>query len=180
MVTFWSRKEIIMQHAIKYVSLMVFLVHSFTSCSYLQKIKDRFQDRPEIEGEGVEDISNVDIDTDQRGSDYGNIEGLSTVYFELDSSQLQQHTKETLEANKAWMDSHPEVKRIILEGHCDPLGSEAYNVGLGERRAQSVFNYLISLGLREDQMSIVSYGEERLFSETDNALNRRVNFVPQY
>lgn len=159
---------------------MVFFIHSFVSCSYLQKIRDSFQDRPEIEGEGIQDISDVDIDSDKRGSDSGNIEGLSTVYFELDSSQLLEHNKEVLAANKAWLDSHSEVKRIILEGHCDPLGSEAYNVGLGERRAQSVFNYLISLGLSEEQISIVSYGEERLFSETDNALNRRVNFVPQY
>lgn len=169
-----------MHHTIKYISLIVFFTHSFISCSYLQKIKDRFQNRPEIEGEGAQDISNIDIDSDKTGSDSGNIDGLSTVHFDLDSSQLSEDVKETLEANKVWLDSNPEVKRIILEGHCDPLGSEAYNVGLGERRAQSVFNYLSSIGLSESKMSIVSYGEEKLFSEIDNVLNRRVNFVPQY
>lgn len=177
---FFSQERIFMRCPINYLLLLLFFSHSFISCSYLQKIQDYFQDRPTIEGEEAGDISDTDIDSDQRGSDSGNIDGLSTVHFGLDSSNLTESVKDILKANKAWMDSHSEVKRIILEGHCDPLGSEAYNVGLGERRAQTVYNYLKSIGLREDQMSIVSYGEERLFSETDNDLNRRVNFVPQY
>ena len=165
---------------IKFVLAGAFFFHTLISCSYLQKMKDRFQGRPQIEGEGAGDISNTDIDSDEKGSDSGNIEGLNTVYFELDSSYLTESVKETLKTNKSWLDSNPNVKRIILEGHCDPLGSEAYNIGLGERRAQGVFNYLSSIGLTEDKMSIVSYGEEKPFSQTDNDLNRRVNFVPQY
>ena len=165
---------------IKFISILVFFSHSFISCSYLQKIKDQFQKSPKIEGEAAEDISNIDIDSDKKGSDSGNIEGLNTVYFDLDSSQLKESIKETLKTNKAWFDNNSDVKRIILEGHCDPLGSEAYNIGLGERRAQAVLNYLSSIGLSGDKMSIVSYGEERLFSEIDNELNRRVNFIPQY
>ena len=164
----------------KSVLCAVFLLSTLVSCSFLQKLRDRVQDRPQIEGEGLEDISDVDIDFDSKGSDSGQIEGLSTVHFGLDSSILTESVKNTLKSNKAWLDSHPAVKRIILEGHCDPLGSEAYNVGLGKRRAQSVFNYLKSLGVTEDKMSIVSYGEEKLFSSEDNHLNRRVNFVPQY
>ena len=173
------KKGDFMRHIIN-ISLLVFLFHSLISCSYLQKIKDRFQDRPQIEGVEAGDISGVDIDSDNKGSDSGRIEGLSTVYFELDSSQLTESAKSTLMANKTWFDNNPNVQRIILEGHCDPLGSEAYNIGLGERRAQSVLNYLRSIGLSEDKMSTVSYGEERLFSETNNDMNRRVNFVPQY
>ena len=76
-------------------------------------------------------------------------------------SRLSEEVKATLRANKNWLDSHPEVQLILLEGHCDPLGSEAYNIGLGERRAQSVLNYLRSIGLNESKMSIVSYGEEK-------------------
>ncbi len=179
MALFWSRKEVIMRHAIKYMVLLAF--GSFVSCSYLQKAKDTFQNRPQIEGAGAENISdNTDIDSDTKGSDSGNIDGLSSVYFALDSSELTEDIKETLNANKVWMDSNINVQRIILEGHCDPLGSEAYNIGLGERRAQSVFNYLSSIGLDENKMSIVSYGEEKILSEINNGLNRRVNFVPQY
>lgn len=148
------------------------------SCSYLQKIQDRFQNRPQMEG--GQDITDVNMNSDQRGSDTGQIEGLSTVYFELDSAKLTTSIKDTLNSNKAWLDNNSNVKTFLLEGHCDPLGSEAYNIGLGEKRAQSVWSYLKSIGLSEDKMNIISYGEEQLFSNDDNALNRRVNFVPQY
>ena len=168
-----------MSSIIKSIS-MGLLIFSFVSCNFLQKGKNREQ-APQIEGEGMQDIStDMDLASDQTGSDSGNIAGLSTVYFALDSSHLTEDVKDTLSANKEWVDSHPEVQRIILEGHCDPLGSEAYNIGLGDRRARSVFDYLSSLGLDESKMSILSYGEEKLFSEVDNSLNRRVNFVPQY
>ena len=168
-----------MRHIIN-IFLMILCSQSLISCSYLQKIKSRFQNEPQIEGVEAENISNIDIDSDLKGSDSGNIEGLSTVYFELDSSRLTDNAKATLMENKTWFDNNPSVQRIILEGHCDPLGSEAYNIGLGERRARSVLNYLKSIGLSEEKMSLISYGEEKLFSETDNDRNRRVNFVPQY
>ncbi len=158
----------------------LFLLSFLSSCAYLKKMTGGSSEGPQIEGEGAENIGLADIDSDAKGSDSGHIDGLSTVYFELDSSHLTESVKSALQANKAWLDNNPNVKRIILEGHCDPLGSEAYNIGLGERRAQSVFNYLRSLGLSESKMSIVSYGEEKLFSAIDNHLNRRVNFVPQY
>ena len=161
-----------------YLIILLFFSPFMLSCSYLQKVKDRFQGSPKIEGAG--DLSSLDVDSSKTGSDSGQIEGLSTVYFNLDSSQLTEEVKEILKVNKAWMDNNPQVKTMLLEGHCDPLGSEAYNIGLGERRAKSVFNYLLSLGLSTDKMNIVSYGEEKIFSYTDNNLNRRVNFVPQY
>ena len=161
-----------------YPMIVLFFGFSAVSCSYLQKIKDRIQGSPEIEG--AEDLSSVDMESGRTGSDSGQIDGLSTVYFSLDSSLLANDVKETLQVNKAWLDNNPQVKSLLLEGHCDSLGSEAYNIGLGERRAKSVFNYLLSLGLGADKMDIVSYGEEKIFSHTDNSLNRRVNFVPQY
>ena len=157
-----------------------FLVFSSISCSFLEKIGGESEPPPPIEGEGVEDISQPDMDQDPLGSDSGNITGLRTVYFSLDSSRLTAEVKETLQANKSWLDGRPQVQRIILEGHCDPLGSEAYNIGLGQRRARSVYNYLQSIGLSADKMSIVSYGEEKPISFENNSVNRRVNFVPQY
>ena len=142
-------------------------------------MKDRFKKTPEIEG--AEEISiPTDIEESGLGSDSGNMQGLSSVYFDLDSSSLAEAVKETLRANKEWLDANPNVKQMILEGHCDPLGSEPYNIGLGERRAQAVYNYLLSLGVSPDRISLVSYGEEKPISEVDNSLNRRVNFVPQY
>ena len=144
------------------------------SCAYFQKKK------AEIVGPGSEDIITTDIDRDKRGSDSGEIAGLKTVFFALDSSELSSETKETLEQNVTWLNNNPQVTRLELEGHCDPLGSEAYNIGLGQRRAESVKNYLLNLGVNREKLSIISYGEEKLLSETENHLNRRVNFVPIY
>ena len=168
-----------MRSAIFFLSTYFLLLSSF-SCSLLGKKEEEAQAPPPIEGEGADDIFQPDMDKDPLGSDSGNIEGLRTVYFALDSSHLTEEVKETLQANKSWLDQNLEVQRILLEGHCDPLGSEAYNIGLGQRRAQSVFDYLQSVGLSADRMSIISYGEEKPISFGDNSLNRRVNFVPQY
>ena len=153
---------------------------ALVSCSFLQKMKDKMQGRNQIEGEGAGDISNIDIDSGSRGSDTGSINGLSTVFFSLDASHLSAEMKKTLKDNKDWFDNNSKVKRIELEGHCDPLGSEAYNIGLGQRRAEKVLSYLKSIGVKDSMMSIISYGEEKPLSQTDNALNRRVNFVPIY
>ncbi len=157
-----------------------FLAFSLISCAFLEKAKDKIENKNQIVGEGSDEITSPDIDRDGRGSDSGAISGLSSVYFALDSSSLSQEARDTLAANKAWFDENTQVQRIELEGHCDPLGSEAYNIGLGSRRARAVMDYLKSIGVSGDRLSIISYGEERLLSETDDSLNRRVNFVPIY
>ena len=161
------------------LSFLCLLFH-FSSCSYLQKMKDKAQGRNKIVGIGAGEIENKDIDSDRRGSDSGSISGLKTVFFALDSSELSSESKEVLKSNKEWLDSQTSVVRLELEGHCDSLGSEAYNVGLGQRRAESVKNFLTSLGISEDKLSLISYGEERPLSSTSDGLNRRVNFVPLY
>lgn len=176
-----SRKGRLM-HFINYtikVVILISFVFSLSSCSFLQKVQDKIQGKNQIEGEGAGDISSTDIDEGQRGSD-GGIDGLSTIFFGLDSSVLSSETKASLKANKAWLDKNSQVVKLELEGHCDLLGSEAYNVGLGRRRAQQVLDYLKTLGVSEDKITIISYGEERPLSQTENSLNRRVNFVPIY
>ena len=159
----------------------VILLSSLTlgSCTFLQKVKDRFKKKPEIEGAELVSFPE-NIENSNLGSDSQQLLGLNSVYFDLNGYSLKESVKETLRSNKEWIDNNSNVKQVVLEGHCDPLGSEAYNIGLGERRAQAVYNYLLSLGLSPDKMSLISYGEEKPISEVDNALNRRVNFVPQY
>ena len=158
----------------------IFLFLNFLSCSYLQKVKDKVQGHNQIVGVGSQDIENTDIDSDRRGSDSGSISGLKTIFFSIDSSSLSPKAKKILKANKNWADRNSKVLRLELEGHCDSLGSEAYNIGLGQRRAESVQRFLKSLGVGEDKLSIISYGEERPLSSAKNHLNRRVNFVPIY
>ena len=156
--------------------LVVIMSFMFTSCVTKGK---KTIDPNQLVGAGSQDISSQDIDMDNRGSDGESIEGLSTVYFAYDSSGLSEETKDTLRSNLDWIRSQDKVTRVELEGHCDTMGSEAYNVGLGRRRAQAVKNFLVSEGLNKG-ISIISYGEERPLSETDHSKNRRVNFVPLY
>ena len=161
------------------LNFILFLL-AFSSCSYLEKLGDDLKGRNQIIGVGSDEIENKNIDDDQKGSDSNSISGFRTVFFSFDSSSLSKEVKDILRANQAWMQENSSVVRLELEGHCDPLGSEAYNIGLGQRRAESVKRFLISLGMNENQLSIISYGEEKPLSSVDNKLNRRVNFVPIY
>ncbi len=136
-------------------------------------------DKNNFVGIEAENISSSDMDQDNKGSDGGEIDGLSTVYFSYDKSLLSEDTKKVLLENITWIQGQPKVVRVELEGHCDTMGSEAYNIGLGRRRAETVKNFLISKGITKP-LSIVSYGEERPISDMDHSKNRRVNFVPIY
>lgn len=162
-----------MQFILKISFILLFA--GVTSCSLLNK-----KNQNNIVGKGSQYIENKDIDHDRKGSDSGQIEGLKSVFFELDSSSLSSEAKEVLRSNRDWLDNNPSVKYFELEGHCDPLGSDAYNIGLGQRRAEAVKTFFKSLGVSDSKISIISYGEEKLISSFDNSLNRRVNLVPVY
>lgn len=154
---------------------ILFICFTVMSCASLKK-----EDKNKLVGEEVSDISSQDIDSDSKGSDSGTIDGLSTVYFEYDSSVLSSEAKDTLMENVNWIRNNTEVISLELEGHCDTMGSEAYNIGLGRRRAESVRSFLVEQGIEASRLSIISYGEERPLSEIDHSKNRRVNFVPMY
>ena len=102
-----------------------------------------------------------------------------TVYFAYDSDKLNQETRDTLSQNANWIQTN-QITSVELEGHCDIRGSEAYNIGLGTRRAQSVKDFLVEQGIDSSKLSVISYGEERPISEFAHDRNRRVNFVPVY
>ena len=82
------------------------------------------------------------------------------VFFKYDSSELDRGQKELLQDQVAWLKQYSNVS-VIIEGHCDERGTREYNLALGEKRAQSVKNYLISLGISSDRISTISYGKER-------------------
>ena len=82
------------------------------------------------------------------------------VFFNYDSSELDADAQELLQDQVAWLKQYSDVS-IIVEGHCDERGTREYNLALGEKRAQSVKNYLISLGISSDRVSTISYGKER-------------------
>jgi peptidoglycan-associated lipoprotein len=118
---------------------------------------------------------------DAAGSDSGKIAGLATVNFEYDKSSLSGQAKKILSSNAEWMKSNTKYN-IQIEGHSDSRGSIEYNLSLGERRAQSVKNYMVGLGIPTSRLTVISYGEEKplMQGETEDAYgkNRRANFLP--
>jgi len=85
---------------------------------------------------------------------------LSTIFFDLDSHTLTPEGKATLASNAEALRDHPEVT-VRIEGHADERGSTQYNLALGDRRANSVKQYLTALGIGASRLEVVSYGEER-------------------
>lgn len=101
------------------------------------------------------------------------------IYFEFDSSEVRAVDQDLVARHAMQLTSNP-AYQVRLEGHADERGSREYNIGLGERRAQAVRQMLLIQGVSPDQISTVSFGEERPVafgsSESDYAQNRRVEF----
>ncbi|MDP3091442.1 MAG: peptidoglycan-associated lipoprotein Pal [Nitrospira sp.] len=104
---------------------------------------------------------------------------LSDVFFDFDRFTVRSDAQPMLEANAGALKLQPD-QQIVIEGHCDERGTSAYNLVLGERRAQSVKRYLQVLGVPPSQIRITSYGKERPFctehSEACWQSNRRAHF----
>ncbi|MGH6933678.1 MAG: peptidoglycan-associated lipoprotein Pal [Dongiaceae bacterium] len=98
------------------------------------------------------------------------------VFFDYDSFEIRADAQDTLQKQAAWLQQYP-TYTVTVEGHCDERGTREYNLALGERRANSVKNYLIALGIDGNRVQTISYGKERPESagsdETAWALNRR-------
>jgi len=105
---------------------------------------------------------------------------LKDVYFDYDRSDVRADQREALDHNGTWLRRHPEV-HIVVEGHCDERGTAQYNMALGEKRAQTVTDYLVALGIQPARVQVVSYGNERPFARGHNEQswreNRRAHFV---
>jgi len=102
------------------------------------------------------------------------------VYFDFDSSALAEMGKDVL-ARKAEFLRMAQDASVIIEGHCDERGTSAYNIALGDRRAESAKAFLLDLGIDANQLTTISYGEERPvdtgMKEESWAKNRRAHFV---
>jgi peptidoglycan-associated lipoprotein len=102
------------------------------------------------------------------------------IYFEYDSSNILAEDQDLLIAHAGYMTANP-GQGVTLEGHADERGSREYNIGLGDRRVQSVRRMLELQGVSPSQINTVSYGEEKPavegHSDTAWRMNRRVEII---
>ena len=105
---------------------------------------------------------------------------LDDVFFDLDKSSLRDDARPALQKDADWLKKWASVV-VMLEGHCDSRGSAEYNLGLGNRRANAVKDYLTGLGLPAARVTVVSKGKEQPFCNEENEgcweQNRRGHFV---
>jgi peptidoglycan-associated lipoprotein len=108
------------------------------------------------------------------------IPDLKDIYFDFDKYNVRPGDAKTLDVNAQWLKSNP-GQLVLIEGHCDERGTNEYNLALGERRAKSTMNYLVSQGVQGRRITIISYGEERpQCTERNEACwvkNRRAHFL---
>ncbi len=113
-------------------------------------------------------------------SDPNNPLSKRTIYFMLDSSQVQQDFVPVIAAHARYLLANPS-QHVVLEGNGDERGSREYNIALGEQRSKTVAGMLKAQGVSESQLSIVSYGEEKPVAmghdESAWELNRRVELA---
>jgi len=109
-------------------------------------------------------------------------QSIKDVFFDYDSYDISQQYQRVLQADASFLKQHPNMK-FLIEGHCDERGSTEYNLALGDNRANSIKQALISLGISADRIRTISYGKERPFctesTEACWAQNRRGHFVYQ-
>ena len=102
------------------------------------------------------------------------------VYFDYDRAEVKPEFVPVIAAHAKFLNGNP-TRKVRLEGHSDERGSREYNIGLGERRAQTVRRALMLQGVTENQITTVSYGEERPAvqgsDESAYSKNRRVELV---
>jgi peptidoglycan-associated lipoprotein len=108
-------------------------------------------------------------------------QNIQTIQFDYDKADIRPDQVSRLQSDAAWLKEHPGVK-FTVEGHCDDRGSEEYNLGLGDRRASAVKEFLIKQGVPQAEITTISYGEERPLCRDDNETcyqrNRRAAFTP--
>jgi peptidoglycan-associated lipoprotein len=113
-------------------------------------------------------------------AEFRSVPELKDVFFDFDKYDIRPADAKLLDSNATWLKSNAN-NLILIEGHCDERGTNEYNLALGERRAKSAMNYLVSQGVQASRITIISYGEERptCSEKTEEcwAKNRRAHFL---
>lgn len=138
-------------------------------------------DNEEVPEEPVQAVTDeLPVPPPTETSSVGQSEATKNVYFAFDDYTLSPDSQESLNKLAEFMKGTPSVV-VQIEGHCDERGSTEYNLALGERRAQSVKNYLVQLGIDPARLPTMSWGEEKPAAQGSNesawSQNRRAEFV---
>ncbi len=146
-------------------------------------------DDPAADGAGeVEELAPPPVPEDNTADqapaapDYGTMApaeyGVEDIFFGFDQYELDNESMGILSANARAM--REAGTTILISGHCDERGTLEYNLALGEKRANAVRDYLVSLGVPAAKLRVTSYGENRPFAKGSNedawARNRRAHF----
>ena len=103
------------------------------------------------------------------------------AYFNYDEATLDGAAQDALQSSATWLKGDGAAYNLLIEGHCDERGTEQYNLALGDRRANTAKDYLVTLGINAGRIRTVSYGEERPFDAGHDdgawAKNRRAHIV---
>ena len=130
-------------------------------------------------GANTDSVGSSGLSADQAALEAAKNTGV-IVYFDYDRAEIRAEFVPVIAAHAKYLNGNAQ-RKVRLEGHSDERGSREYNIGLGERRAQAVRRALMLQGVTENQITTVSYGEERPAvqgsDETAYAKNRRVELV---
>ena len=167
------------------------LVTTFAAALLLAACSTPSEEASTTSGSGTSGTGTTSQSTDSTASQTipgpapGSMEQLTVevgdrVFFDYDAYNIRADQRGTVEALAAWLETYPSVT-LTIEGHADERGTREYNLALGERRANSVRDYLVALGINPARLSSVSYCEERpaVLGSNDSAWaqNRRGVFV---
>ncbi len=101
------------------------------------------------------------------------------IHFDFDSYEIKPEARDILKEIASYLNEYKSLK-IIIEGHCDERGTREYNLALGLKRAEATKKYIADLGIDENRLSIVSYGEDKPLDSASNeeawSKNRRAQF----
>ena len=106
-----------------------------------------------------DDTETFNTEANIRGTQFIEQENMQTIIFEFDKYSLSEKTRTALSANAEIIKTHKEWI-VLVEGHCDNRGTTEYNLSLGQKRAKEVRDYYVRLGVSENSIGTISYGEE--------------------
>ena len=138
----------------------------------------------QVESQPVTQVSEKEItaqEADKSAAEFNHLQAaLEKIYFDFDAYKLSDQARATLAKNAELLKKAP-AARVSIAGNCDERGSDEYNLALGEQRAKAAQQYLVTMGISANNLSMISYGKEkpadRGHDEAAWAKNRRDEFV---